>query len=204
MSASQPPPPPHSVAIFAQVRRLSHGVFGGLGGVVASHLLEASRSPDLFGQEFVCCFGMSPAGDNFSVGMFQFVPSLLVYTQFDDFGNSPENSLVQPDGYNLSVGEFKYVPSLLTCRNPVDLMVHFLDMMMLAALASCLYFCSCVSVGLRRRFSHGVLEIVVVSRVSLRWVLHKAYGESKVRGKKKETVFTDLPHSVSLRHPFLL
>ena len=105
-----------------------------MGGVVASHLLEASRSPDLFGQEFVCCFGMSPAGDNFSVGMFQFVPSLLVYPQFDDLGNSLENSLVQPDCYNLSVGEFKYVPSLLTCPNPVDLMVHFLDMMMPAAL----------------------------------------------------------------------
>ena len=34
----------HSVAILAQVRRLSHGIFGGLGGVAASHLLEASRS----------------------------------------------------------------------------------------------------------------------------------------------------------------
>ena len=123
-----------SVAILAQVRRLPHGIFGGLGGVVASHLLEASRSPDLFGQEFVCCFGMSPAGDNFSVGMFRFVPSQLVYPQFDDLGNSPENSLVQPDGYNLFVSEFKCVPSLLTCPNPVDLMVHFLDMMMPAAL----------------------------------------------------------------------
>ena len=42
--------------------------------------------------------------------------------------------MVQPDGYNLSVGEFKYVPSLLTCPNLVDLMVHFLGMMMPAAL----------------------------------------------------------------------
>ena len=105
------------------MRRLSHGIFGGLGGVVASHLLEASRSPDLSGQVFVCCFGMSPAGDNFSVGMFQFVPSLLVYPQFDDLGNSLENALVQPDGYNLSVGEFQCVPSLLTCPNLVDLMI---------------------------------------------------------------------------------
>ena len=151
-----------------------------MGGVVASHLLEASRSPDLFGQDFVCCFGMSHAGDNFSVGMFQFV------------------------GYNLSVGEFKYVPSLLTCPNLVDLMVHFLDMMMPAALVVVSLFLLVRSVGVRRHFSHGVLETVVVSRVSLRWVLHKAYGESKVRGKRKETVFTDPPHSVSPRHPFLL
>ena len=72
---------------------------------------------------------MSPAGDNF-----QSVPSLLAYHQFDDLGDSPQNALVQPDGYNLSVGEFQYVPSLLTWPNLVDLMVHFLDMMMPAAM----------------------------------------------------------------------
>ena len=37
--------------MLAQVRRLTHGIFGGLGGVVVSHLLEANRSPELFGQE---------------------------------------------------------------------------------------------------------------------------------------------------------
>ena len=42
--------------------------------------------------------------------------------------------MVQPDGHILSVGEFKYVPSLLTCPNPIGLRVHFLDMMMPAAL----------------------------------------------------------------------
>ena len=142
-----------------------------MGGVVASHLLEASRSPDLFGQEIVCCFGMSPDGDIFSVGTFQFVPSLLVYLQFDDLGNSLQNALVQPVGYNLSVGEFQYVPSLLTCPNLVDLKVHFLDMMMPARRSLCLYFCSCVSLGFRRRFSHGVLVSVLLLFFLLLWFL---------------------------------
>ena len=96
---------------------------------------------------------MSPIGGNFSVGMFQSVPSLLAYPQFDDLGNSPENALVQPDGYNLSVGEFQYVPSLLTCPNLVDLMVHFLDMMMPAAMVVVSLFLLMRVCGMRRRFS---------------------------------------------------
>ena len=46
---------------------------------------------------------------------------------------------------------------------------------------ACLWVCAVAS--------HGVLETVVISRVSLRWVLHKVYGEPKVRGKRTETVF---------------
>ena len=58
---------------------------------------------------------MSLAGDNFSVGMYQFVPSLLAYPQFDDLGYSPQNALVVLVGYNLLVCEFQFVPSQLTC-----------------------------------------------------------------------------------------
>ena len=69
----------------------------------------------------MCCSGMSPVGDKFSVGEYQLAPSLLACPQFDDLCNSPKDSLVVPNGYILSVGEFQFVPSLLTCPNLVDL-----------------------------------------------------------------------------------
>ena len=37
------PQPPHSIAILAQVRRLSQGIFGGLGGVVALPLARGQQ-----------------------------------------------------------------------------------------------------------------------------------------------------------------
>ena len=78
--------------------------------------------PIVWSGKLVCCSGMSPDGDKFSV--YQVAPSLLACPHFDDLSNSLEDSLVVPKGYVLSVGEFQFVSSLLTCPNLVDLMVH--------------------------------------------------------------------------------
>ena len=85
-----------SVAILAQVRRLSLGIFGGLGGVVVSHLLGANGSRFVWSGNLCACFGMSPVGDIFSVGEFQFVPSQVACPQCEDFGYPPENAWAYP------------------------------------------------------------------------------------------------------------
>ena len=81
-------------------------------------------------------------------------------------------------GDNFSVGMFQYVPSLLTCPDLVDLMVHFLNMMMMPA------------------------AMVVVSLYLLMRVCGSA--PSLLPWRRKEPVFTDHPLSVSPRLPFLL